>query len=176
MAIQMWSRTNGDDGIGVAVSPDSQAFGNEYWKKNISPIERKDTSGLLGRLTLTMKKMLLLTAINERSEGITPEMMERSFSILPYLIKSAGVSGENLGETKEDEIIRAIRDAFVKEDKANPGKGITANRIRKIYNRHKFQLSDVNKALENMVKIGELEKMESQRGPGRPTIRYRIAQ
>lgn len=163
-------------GIPIFLTDESKAYANEFFNKNIHPVQGRDETGLLTRIVLTMKKMILLNAINEKCEGVTPEMLERTFSILPYLLRAAGASGTYIGESKDQEIVRNILEAVARHNKQNPNKGISTNEIRVMYKRKKYEISDVNKALENLAKIGELEKVESQRGVGRPTVRYRIAQ
>lgn len=163
-------------GIPIHLTDESKAFANEFFIKNIHPVQGTDETGLLTRIVLTMKKMILLNAINEKCEGVTPEMLERTFSILPYLLRAAGASSAHIGESKDQEIVRNILEAVARHAKQNPGKGVSTDEIRKMYKRKKYEIKDVNIALENLAKIGELEKVESQRGPGRPTVRYRIAQ
>lgn len=159
----------------VTLTSDTRELANDFFIKNIKAATDKDETNLLKRLSLTMKKLLLLNAINEMEEVITPEMFIRSMSVLEYILGTYGVSSDRIGESHYQEIERCILDAIQRHEKNNPGKGITASEIRRKYHRRNFETKDIVTVLDYLTKSGDIAAAASQQGPGRRTTRYRMA-
>lgn len=145
---------------------------NAHFERTILPIQQGDDSGLLDRLDLLMKKLILLFCINERLKVVTEEVIEKAISMIPYLIASYGVPAAHIGSTinseAEAEIMRHI-------GRLTPTKGgVSMRDLMKLIKSKKFPLDVVNKTIKQLTELGFIEAFTTS-GVGRPTVKYKIA-
>lgn len=172
-AIVQWCQTGGP--TAVWFDDEARARANDFWLNNLLPLtERGDP--LLARLSLTMKKMILLNAINEMETVVTEKMLDRTLSIFDYIVRAYSLSGDRVGETKLGEIERLVIQAVQLHQQKNKT-GMTPAEFRKKYHRRKFETADVVRVFENLVKLGELDRFETKNAGkvGAPTVRYKVA-
>lgn len=166
-SIQMWSQP----GHIVELTDDGFIAWDNWFDKVIRPIENNDQSALLPRLGLTLKRLLLLFAINEKRTEINAEHVEQIKPLLGYLLKCYGILDSNIGLSRitelADEIIRIANMVFSKTKRWPTAKEIK-DRTRK------YSLEDINKALKIMTDMDMIEVEKPATRVGRPTIRYKV--
>ena len=172
-----WS-TKGD--LVIDYTDDALKMMADYLDSTLVPLERSG-SGLLGRLRVTFWKMLLLICINEMSDVVTPDIIEKGKRLMTYLTATYGyVSGELYDPSGlhdennlDDLIVARVRklqkkaiDAGVEgvEDAA-----VTATDIRRGVDRQLKKMSSsptqfLNRTIAALVELGALGKVNTGRG------------
>lgn len=144
-----------------------------FFKREIVPLKGDENENLLTRADLTIKKMMILLAANDRisSNEISPEQVERACSVLPYLEKSYRLLGGNIGLGKFEEIRQAIAHSILKYNQKN-NRSISLRELRNSLQRRNFQSDIFLKVIQTMIQLGDLkeELIKSSRGPS--TVRY----
>lgn len=164
----------------VGISPEALAKGNEDLNGFITKDKDKyDPS--LGRIDLTMKKIMLLFAINEMTTEITIDIYDRAMKLYDYIKGYSLLKTESMtGKTQASEMETLIMDRSV-EHYAKTGQWPTAreiSRMRGIYRKINGS-TELSKMLEGLEKIGLIKvrdesKIEDGKRIGRPTRRYEI--
>lgn len=144
-----------------------------FFETMIYPAQAKDTSDLLKRLDLLFKKLCLLFTINLERDTVPLEAVEACISMSEYMVNCYGLLEENIGITMQQEIVsdvmRVIRNVFVKQKKAASVRDIQRGLQRKNY-----APDQLKKALETMIALDMIELEKPKSGQvGRPTIRYK---
>ena len=172
-----WS-TKGD--LVIDYTDDALKMMADYLDSTLVPLERSG-SGLLGRLRVTFWKMLLLICINEMSDVVTPDIIEKGKRLMTYLTATYGYvagelydpSGLHDDNNLEDVIIARVRklqqkaiDAGVEgvEDAA-----VTATEIRRGVDRQLKKMSPsptqlFNRTIAALVELGALGKVNTGGG------------
>lgn len=145
---------------------------NKHFEATLVPIQQADDSGLLDRLDLLMKKMILLFCINEKQKEVTEEIIEKAISMLPYLVASYGVPAAHIGSTINSEVQEEIM-RHVTRLTGTKG-GVSMRDLMKLIARKKFPLDVVNKTMKQLSELGFIEAFTTS-GVGRPTVKYRVA-
>lgn len=173
-AIVQWCQAGSP--TSVWFDDDARAYANGFWKHSIKPLVQSGDNDLTKRLGLVMKKIILLNAINEMETVVTHKMLDRSLSLFEYIVRAYGVSADRIGETKLGEIERLIIQAVEAHQSKNKS-GMTPSEFRRKFHRRKFETADVVRVFENLVKLGELDRVETKTAGkvGAPTIRYKVA-
>lgn len=144
----------------------------EWIRSEIHTKRDADETEMLVRLDLTMKRMLLLFAINERRTVLTPADFPRLAVIAKYLIDCYGILSNEIGITQMQEVMtEALR--HIERIQAKTGRGATARELSNCMKRKNFGPELINKTLKTMVEL-DLIDIDKTKGPGRPTIRYRM--
>ena len=143
----------------------------EFFHDVLHPKQVADESGLLTRMDLLLKKLILLMAVNAHESVITEDTVDRVISMYPYLVQAYAIPAAQIGNTLQIEVHEEImRHSQRFEEKY--GKPISVNDLNRLLKRKKYPMDLVLKVLDFMVKLGELEPV-TLKGPGRPTVRYR---
>lgn len=151
----------------------AEAF-KEYILTVVDPIRLRDETEMLTRLELTMKRLVLLFAINERKTEITMQDLDRLKPILDYLVVCYGILSAEIGITQiqeiSSELLRHIRNI---EEKT--GRGASARDLGLRMKRKNYSPDLIKKALDTMIGLDwiDIEKPE-KKSPGRPTLRYKV--
>ena len=146
---------------------------DEYFKDTIRPLMENDDTQLLKRLDLWHKKFMLLFAINERSEHVTVDMVERVKRITTYMLQCYNLLNENIGITRNKEIADEIMKHAERAMKQT-GRGVTLRDINVRIKRKNWPDKQVADTIKVLVELEKLEIEKPPPGPGRRTTRYRV--
>jgi hypothetical protein len=168
-AVQGWA------GFGrvVSWSDESVKVFTEFFHKTLYPIQQADDTGLLNRMDLLIKKLILLLCINEHSGVVEAQHVEKVIDMLPYLTAAYGVPAIHIGSTINSD----IQDELLKHINRHSAKGgITLRLLMINIKRKKFPLDQVAKTLKHLTELGFIEAQASPPGSvGRPTVKYKTA-
>lgn len=144
----------------------------DFFHSTVYPLQKKDDAGLLTRLDLTLKKLILLFTANQRLDSVPKEMVEKVIAMFKYLVSAYEIPAEHAGGNLQLE----IRDELIRHIKrfTDAGKMITYREINHCIKRKKFPPEMVHKMLKILADMGEIEAQATNAGKvGRPTVRYR---
>lgn len=172
-AIDPLQRIQGWAGFGRIVSWSDEAVQTftEFFHDVLYPKQQEDETGLLNRLDLLAKKLILLLCINEHALTVTSEAVEKVIGMFPYLTAAYGVPAAHIGSTINSE----VRDELMRHiERHSPKGGITLRVLMHNVKRKKFPLDIVSKTIKHLTDLGFVEAHTTS-GVGRPTTKYRVA-
>ncbi len=143
----------------------------KFFHTTIEPEKQRDESGLLIRMDLLMKKLILLFTANRKLKIVPVDAVESAITMWPYIIECYGVPSAQIGNTLQNEVREEIT-RHAERWLEKHGNGITMRDLNLRLKRKKYPLDLVAKTLKYMCDLGELE-MTTTKGPGRPTVRYK---
>lgn len=158
-------------GMTLQWTPEGHKRFTEFYDTVIAPTKRNDESGLLTRTDLLMKKLCLLLSANKEQAEISLDTVNEAILMWQYIIDCYAIPGAQIGNSLQHEVREEIL-RHAERLTATGGKGVSLNDLNKRLKRKKYPADLVVKMLKYMVDLGELE-IETARGPGRPTIRYK---
>lgn len=156
----------------IVCEPEAVMMMEAFYKDRLSRLVEQEGSGMLSRLPLLYKKLLLLLAVNEHSNAVTGEMADKVISMHEYSVEAYGIPTKNVGADDLTTVYREVSDTIKRLTKN--GEGPTSTVIKRVIANRNFPIALVDRAfkiLENMHEI-EVYAKESK-GRGRPTQRYR---
>lgn len=169
--IHTWSMT----GHVITLTDEAKADFEEFFQERIVP-HKLGNSPMMARIDLTMKKIMLLLAINEMSDVVTDVMVEKTIQLYPYLLAVYGQTERRMAVSQSDEcgnrVLQFISDFTQKNKKYPTMRDIVRVCVTKTNDR-----AAVQKAMEMLQKSGFVEEemiLTTAKG-GRPTKRYLIA-
>jgi hypothetical protein len=145
---------------------------DDWFHDQIEPLQIKDDTDLLSRLSLTLKRIMLLMAINEKKTVIEAEDVERIKPLMNYLIACYGILNAEIGVTEISEITNEIL-RHAKRIQEQTHRGVSARDLGKLMKRKNYSPDMIKKALDTMVALDWLD-IDKTKGPGRPSIRYKV--
>jgi hypothetical protein len=146
---------------------------DNWFHKEIEPIQLKDETDLLPRLGLTLKRLLLLFAINEKSTVVTADDVRRIKPLMKYLIECYGILNSEIGITQMQEITSEILRHITRIQEAT-GRGATARDLGLRMKRKNYSPELIRKALETLVALDWIDAEKPKTKMGRPTVRYTV--
>lgn len=171
-AVDPLKRIQGWAGFGRIIlwsDPAVQTF-TEFFHDVLHPVQQADESGLLNRLDLLAKKLILLFCINEHLTEVNRDVVEMAISMYPYLTAAYGVPAAHIGSTINSE----VRDELLRHiEKHSAGGGITLRRLMINVKRKNFPLDIVAKTIKHLCDLGFVEAQQTS-GVGRPTVKYKV--
>ena len=168
--VHKWSATKRR----ITFTPEGLAEFEGFIKNYVKPVQNTDNTYLLTRLDLTMKRLCLLFCINEKRDQITPEIVQAVEPLLEYLIRCYSILNSNIGITKITEIGNEIMRTIERLEEKT-GRGVTSRELLQRFNHRGYSLTDFDKALTTLSKIYQIEAEPRATGPGRKTVRWRVA-
>ncbi len=162
----------------VAMSQPALDLWDEFFHATLLPTKRAaEASGtsMLGRLDLTMKKLILLFCINEKLDTVPAYIVERVLALFPYLVSSYGVVGKEISRTAENDLAaKTLMKIKEFQDTTNP-LGPTAAELQEIM-KHDFKyVKELKELLGDLDKTNMVVAEEIRTGKrGRPPVRYRV--
>jgi hypothetical protein len=156
----------------VQMTDDGYEEWDDWFHKQLEPIQLNDDTDLLSRLSLTLKRILLLLAINEKKLFIDASDVRRVKPLLPYLISCYAILNNEIGVSEISEISQEIL-RHAKRIQEATGRGVSARDLGLRMKRKNYSPDMIKRALDTMVGLDWLE-LEKPKGPGRPTIRYKV--
>jgi hypothetical protein len=171
-AVDPLKRIQGWAGFGRIIlwsDPAVQTF-TEFFHDVLHPVQQADESGLLNRLDLLAKKLILLLCINEHLTEVNRDVVEMAISMYPYLTAAYGVPAAHIGSTINSE----VRDELLRHIEAHTkAGGITMRRLMINVKRKNFPLDIVAKTIKHLCDLGFIEAQATS-GVGRPTVKYKV--
>lgn len=171
--IRTWS-----SGLGtrfVRMSNEAMEVYENFYQGTVKPIEDDEELAILARLNLHLKKVMLLLAANERKWEIDAEIAYKAILVAEFLIAAFRKVGDKITTHVDNEIVEAIteRVARYQMDRA---KAPTARDIHRLMPK-RYSSKEITSTVKIMVELGILEEVMDKRvGPGRPTVRLRVAE
>ena len=144
----------------------------KFVQKRVFPMQERDETDLLTRLDLTMKRLVLLFCINQRTTEADENIVAMLEPMLNYLVDCYSIINAEIGITQMGEITTEIM-RHIKRIQEQTGRGATAREIGQRLKRKNYSPDLVKKALETMVALDWID-IDKTKGPGRPTIRYEV--
>lgn len=163
--VHNWAMTPKD----VTFTPEAlEAFEAFYEEVFALKDKTEESTAIFNRIDLLLKKLVLLLAINERTELITVEHVAKLRSLYPYLLETYGVVRSAMQTTEASDLEGKIYGAVTRYyDKHK--KGITMNYIKKLVKGVEPKL--LEDTIRHMIKFEMLileEKIAGTRG--RPSM------
>lgn len=161
-------------GFGKRITWDEEAVTlfTEFFHTKIYPLQREDDAGLLTRLDLTLKKLILLFTANQKLDSVPKEMVEKVIAMFNYLVAAYEIPATHAGSSIQIE----VRDELLRHIKrfTEAGKAITYREINHCIKRKKYPPDLVHKMLKILAEMGEIHAEAVNTGKvGRPTVRYK---
>jgi len=156
----------------VRFTDDGMKEYERFIRTRVFPLQEKDETDLLTRLDLTMKRLVLLFCVNERTTEVNKDIVKRCEPILDYLVHCYGILNAEIGVTQMAEITTEIM-RHIKRIEETTGRGASARELGQRMKRKNFSPDLIKKALETMVSLDWID-IDKTKGPGRPTIRYKV--
>ena len=168
---------DGDPAItrSLAWDEDALAAFDEFYHDVIEPTKKRDESGMLSRLDLFYKKLILLFTANVMADSIPLAAVTQAIACHQYITTSYGIPARRINETAismiETDVIKVI------QRRAELGKpACTAGELTKELKRRNHRLEMIQRTLKLMTETGLLVLEQSTTGgKGRPTVRYNLA-
>ena len=151
-------------------SRDAAELFTKFFHSDIEPDKKADSSGLLVRLDLLMKKLILLMNSNQMFDEVQVESVERVIEMYGYLKSCYGILEARVGSTLAQEIHDLVY--MYVQMRTDKGKPPSLRDISKNFTRRKWPLDLLIKTIGYMTTLGEIEEFKTT-GVGRPTVRYR---
>jgi hypothetical protein len=80
----------------------------EFYHEIVYPTKRKDTSGLLVRIDLTLKKLALLLTVNNEEGEVSEATVKALVPLFNYLVACYGVSSDAISNNLHAEVRQVI--------------------------------------------------------------------
>lgn len=157
----------------VELTDDGFDAWDKWFHEVIEPLQLSDETDLLPRIGLTLKRVLLLFAINERKTLIDATDVKRIEPLLKYLVECYGILNAEIGVSQMTEITSEIL-RHIKNIQEKTGRGASARDLAQRMKRKNYSPDLINKALKTMQELDWID-MDKSKGVGRPTIRYTVA-
>lgn len=154
----------------VTWSDEAHELFTKFFHSNIEPDKKRDRSGLLVRMDLLMKKLVLLFTANRKVKTVPIESVEDAIAMYSYIIDCYSIPAGQIGNSLQHEVREEIL-RHAKAFKDNKGTGITMRDLNQRLKRKKYPIDLIAKTLKYMCDLGELDA-QVMKGPGRPTTRY----
>lgn len=170
-AIDPLHRMRGWIGFGRTLpwSPSAVDTFTQFFHDVLYPAQKIDDTGLLNRMDLLAKKLILLVSVNQHDDEVSSDTVEKVIGMFSYLTAAYGVPAAHIGSTINTE----VRDELLKHiQKHSASGGITLRRLMQNLKRKNFPLDVVSKTLKTLAELGFVEAFSST-GIGRPTIKYK---
>ena len=157
----------------VEWSDSARTLYTNFFQEFIDRDETRDDTNLLGRMNLTMKKLILLFSANRREREVSVQSVEDALYCYKYLIQSYGVLEDQIGNTLNNEVAEALLFQAQKYTEKHK-KGATIRELLRPLQRRKYPMDMVKKTLDVLVALERLKVEASTKGSvGRPTVRYK---
>lgn len=151
----------------------------ELWESTyhnrIQPLQDRDESHLLGRLDLTMKRLILLFAANDMAEVIEHGHVIQAVALLPYLLACYSALDSELNTSADTDFMTKVL-AKTKEfmSKRTDGLGPTTADLKRYIKG--YDVEQWMRMLNNLEKMDLIVKLSTQAARGRPRVSYLITE
>lgn len=146
---------------------------SEHFEDQVVPLKSgEEPDAMLARIDLTLKKIMLLLAVDRHHKAIEVEDVVDTLGMWHYLLDSYRYVSGQIGFGPFEEIHQAIRRTL--EASAEAGRPLLTMRdISRNLKRRNFQIDLLGRVVQAMVLVGELEEeiLKPTRGPA--TVKYK---
>lgn len=161
-----------DPPIKYEFEPDAERHAEEYLQSVLWPVKQTEGNDLLSRSDLMVKKFAFLFAIDRELAKVDLKCVTDAISLWEYMTRMYELIGAEIGVGEFDYCKRAIFkaiDGFVQRQ----GKGPKPKQLIAAMNRDtRFGSDLIEKVLNTMVRMGEVEETSSQTPDGSVVVRY----
>lgn len=159
----------------IRMDDEALAVWTKFFDRTLVPLKMDaESSGLVARCDLTMKKAILLFAINEKASVVTKDIVERALTLWPYLAKTYSMLDSSLGTGEFDECAEAILASIARLHRSTK-KWPTVYQISRAVPR-RFGRDVVERVIKTMAAINEISVAPDVSGKrGRNAVRYKPA-
>lgn len=175
-AVEPLQKIQGWAGMGKMIqwSPTAAEMFTDYFHEVLQPAQKQDETGLLTRLDLLAKKLILLLSINQHDNEVAAKTVDRVISMFPYLTAAYGVPAAHIGSTISKDVTEEL-ERHIKRYSEKKG-GISLSELNKCMKRKNYPIELVSKCLKYMTELGYIEVYSTADSgrPGRPTVKYRM--
>lgn len=173
-AIESLKRVHGWVGLGKEIRVEEMAaqLMEEFYREHLSKLVASEGSGMLSRLPLLYKKLLLLLAANEHSPTVTADMASKVISMHDYSVEAYGIPSRNIGADDLTNVYNELS-ASIRKLTNKDGEGPTYSQLKRILTPKGFQIALVDRAFKILENMNEIEIYSKQSARGRPAQRYR---
>lgn len=144
---------------------------DRFFRERILPLRNKENEEMLQRLDLLIKKLILIFAINDKTETPTIKHAKKAQQLFEYLVECYGVVGAEVGGSISNE----IRDEIVRHIsriQKSTKRGATANDL--VRRMKKYPINQLKQTLQTMVELDMIDVEKPKTKMGRPTVRYKV--
>ena len=172
-AVDPLRRVQGWAGFGriVSWSEDAVRLFTEFFHEVLYPAQQEDETGLLNRMDLLAKKLILLLCINEHRIEVPGEIVTKVAGMFSYITSAYGVPAAHIGSTINSEVRDELMKHIIKHTATG---GITMRRLMLNIKRKNFPLDVVTKTMKHLTDLGFIEA-QATTGVGRPTVKFKAA-
>lgn len=161
-----WARNRGN-GQRLTLEGNALECWTAFFDEHLAPIRTSDDSSLLTRMDVTLKKLILLFAINEMQQPDL-DIVQRVVKLYDYLRPAYLQLGKEIGLGEFEDVRSRLGDFIRSYELAHDG---SPPSIRDINRGIRKMPRDVMKrVLDVMVDLGELQMIESKKARG-PAVR-----
>ncbi|MCW2785918.1 MAG: hypothetical protein JWP74_2435 [Marmoricola sp.] len=155
---------------------DADALWKEAFELKVEPLQRdRRWNKILGRLDLTMKRLILLFAANNRSSSIQLEHVQSALALLDYLIECYQQLVENLETTDIDQVWVRIAKACLKLQGSPDYEGhAPISQVQRTVNKTGWQARHYTETIDAMVDGELVETYEHTKASGRKIKCFRL--
>lgn len=143
----------------------------QFFHKTIQPAKQRDQTGLLTRMDLLMKKLILLFAANAKEDVVSRRSVECAIAMYDYLIQTYLIPAQAIGDTVAEQCKRDIIEFITKQTEKD--KPPSAAEILRALAAKKYAADLIHKTLKI---LGEMQVIHATPTPdggrGRKTVRY----
>lgn len=171
--IESLKKIHGWIGFGkqITVEPAAVSVMEKFHHSMLERLIQQNDSGLLNRLPLLYKKMLLLFAINEKSSVVSEDMAHRVVAMHSYQQETYEIPAQHIGVSETDEVYREIAKHIKRRTKEDHGPSL--GMVKQAIKHKNYRIEVVNKVIKIMESMGDIEIYSTPAQRGRPTVRYR---
>lgn len=169
--IQGWGATFGSEQI--EWSDEAVKTWTKFFHEVLERDRKHSDNDLLVRIDLSLKKLMLLFAINRKEKTLTEQSVLDAIWCYPYLKASYGIPEAQIGNTVNNEISEAVI-YQVRSITSKTGKGASLREIERNLARRKYDKKRLLEVIDTLVKLDMIEIEATAQGQrGRPTKRYK---
>lgn len=156
-------------------SEDAHKMFDAFYHDVVEPLKKADESGMLSRLDLFYKKLILLFTANQMVDEIPASAVEQTIACHDYVVQCYGIPTKRIKDTAislvDDDVMKLV------SSRATAGKvAYTAGELTKALKRKGHNLDVIQRVLKMMTDTGLLVMEQTNVGTkGRPTVRYNLA-
>lgn len=172
-AIEPLKGVQGWSGFGKQVQWSDTAIDmfSDFFHGILYPAQKADETGLLTRMDLLAKKLILLLSANQHDDVVSVKTVDRVASMFSYLTAAYGIPAAHIGSTISSEVRDELLRHITRFTKSKGG--ISLRDLNKAIKRKNYPLDLVSKTLKYLVELQVIEVAATQ-GVGRPTVKYRL--
>lgn len=155
-------------------TPEGRQHYTTLFEKLLIPHKMSDDA-MASRIDLMLKKVIFVFALDQHKEGITAEIVDQAFGLYEYLAASWSTVGLSLGKGELEQVINDIEAILFKWLTSGVRAKATARDIkRSTAIGTRYSADQITKALDIMVKLGMVDRLEEPVARGAGTVRYAL--